>query len=108
MLKWRSAAFLIRLHCPEVMFGLPIADELEDMGSMRDVSPVRAIAAEALGLHRQPLRSDFTAPSQSAADAAQAYDASATLAEDHERQARAAADADDTFPGDRPMTSAGC
>ena len=31
MLKWRSAAFLVRLHIPDVMFGLPTADELEDM-----------------------------------------------------------------------------
>jgi hypothetical protein len=37
MLRWRSAAWLIRLHCPEVMFGLPTADELED--TMRDVTP---------------------------------------------------------------------
>jgi hypothetical protein len=39
MLRWRSAAWLIRLHCPEVMFGLPTADELED--TMRDVTPLR-------------------------------------------------------------------
>jgi hypothetical protein len=37
MLRWRSAAWLIRLHCPEVMFGLPTSDELED--TMRDVTP---------------------------------------------------------------------
>lgn len=29
MLKWRSASMLIRLHCPEVMFGMYTADELE-------------------------------------------------------------------------------
>lgn len=30
MLRWRSAAWLIRLYCPEVMMGYPAADELED------------------------------------------------------------------------------
>lgn len=37
MLRWRSAAWLIRLYAPEVMFGLPTADELED--TMKDVTP---------------------------------------------------------------------
>ena len=37
MLRYRSAAFLIRLYCPEVMIGLPASAEIED--GMRDVSP---------------------------------------------------------------------
>lgn len=31
MLMWRSAAFLVRLYCPEVMLGYSTVDELEDM-----------------------------------------------------------------------------
>jgi hypothetical protein len=37
MLRWRSATWLIRLYAPEVMFGLPTSDELED--TMKDVTP---------------------------------------------------------------------
>ncbi len=37
MLRWRSAAWLIRLYAPDVMFGLPTADELED--TIKDVTP---------------------------------------------------------------------
>lgn len=37
MLRWRSASWLIRLYAPEVMFGLPTVDELED--TMKDVTP---------------------------------------------------------------------
>jgi hypothetical protein len=39
MLRWRSAAWLIRLYAPEVMFGMPTADELED--TLKDVTPPR-------------------------------------------------------------------
>jgi hypothetical protein len=37
MLRWRSASWLIRLYAPDVMFGLPTADELED--TMKDITP---------------------------------------------------------------------
>ena len=37
MLKYRSASFLARLHCPEVVMGLPPADELEDHFSARTI-----------------------------------------------------------------------
>ena len=37
MLRYRSAAALIRLYCPEVMIGLPIGIEVET--EMRDVTP---------------------------------------------------------------------
>lgn len=33
MLRWRSATMLIRLYCPEVMFGLPVAEEIEPEAS---------------------------------------------------------------------------
>lgn len=41
MLRWRSASWLIRLYAPEVMFGMPTADELED--TMKDVTPPKFV-----------------------------------------------------------------
>lgn len=38
MLRYRSAAFLIRLYCPEVMVGVPAAVEVE-LQSARDITP---------------------------------------------------------------------
>jgi len=35
MLRWRSATMLIRLFAPEVMLGIPTADELEDITPLR-------------------------------------------------------------------------
>jgi hypothetical protein len=45
MLKWRTATWLVRLYCPEMMMGLSTADELEDTrragdwAEPRDVTP---------------------------------------------------------------------
>ena len=39
MLRWRSAAMLIRLYAPEVMLGMPAVEELETMKPMKDVTP---------------------------------------------------------------------
>ncbi len=41
MLVYRASTFLIRRTCPEVMLGIPPADEVEDVAysTMRDVSP---------------------------------------------------------------------
>lgn len=41
MLRWRSAAMLIRLYAPEVMLGMPVIEELETLepAPMRDISP---------------------------------------------------------------------
>jgi hypothetical protein len=41
MLRWRSAAMLIRLYAPEVMLGMPVVEELETLEPipMRDISP---------------------------------------------------------------------
>lgn len=49
MLRWRSAAMLIRLYAPEVMVGLPVIEEVETAGvaEPRDVTPART-TAEAL------------------------------------------------------------
>lgn len=51
MLRYRSAAMLIRLFCPEVMMGLPMADEVEDISVARgpstaiDITPGSAAAS---------------------------------------------------------------
>lgn len=55
MLKWRSATMLIRLHCPEVMLGMPTEDELRDVAAvagpgMRDITPAGPAAAVAAAL----------------------------------------------------------
>ncbi|MCC8967891.1 hypothetical protein H8A95_37680 [Bradyrhizobium sp. Pear76] len=42
MLRWRSAAMLIRLYAPEVMLGMPIVEELETMPAPRDITPAGA------------------------------------------------------------------
>ncbi|MDB6178970.1 hypothetical protein PAF17_15875 [Paracoccus sp. Z330] len=41
MLRYRSAAALIRMYCPEVMIGIPLGIEVETDG-MRDVTPTHA------------------------------------------------------------------
>lgn len=39
MLRWRAAAFLVRLYAPEVMIGIPTAEEVEPEGVARDIPP---------------------------------------------------------------------
>jgi hypothetical protein len=39
MLRYRSATFLIRLYCPEVMVGVPSTIEIETGTGMKDVTP---------------------------------------------------------------------
>jgi hypothetical protein len=69
MLRYRSATMLIRFYCPEVMLGIPAADEIEDQvaaGTMRDITPARGVPAEAMdafeaaaaGLHSKPAVTD--------------------------------------------------
>lgn len=36
MFMYRSATFLARLHCPEVLFGFPTVEELQDIGASPD------------------------------------------------------------------------
>lgn len=45
MLRYRSAAFLIRLYCPEVMVGVPAQIEVELGSEMRDVTPREFVPA---------------------------------------------------------------
>lgn len=54
MLRYRSATFLIRLYCPEVMVGVPAAIEVE-LG-MKDVTPTEE--AERFAEHTIPARED--------------------------------------------------
>lgn len=49
MLRWRSAAFLIRLYAPEVMLGIPVIEEIETLPEvMRDVTPPTQAMRDAL------------------------------------------------------------
>lgn len=65
MLRYRSATMLIRLYAPDVMMGLPTADENEDVaysrGSMRDVTETAPAA-------RRPTRQDFKTPETAQAE----------------------------------------
>lgn len=54
MLRYRSATFLIRLYCPEVMVGVPAAIEVE-LG-MKDITPTES--AERFAEHTIPARDD--------------------------------------------------
>lgn len=51
MLRYRSAAFLIRLYCPEVMVGIPAGVEVESP-SMRDVTPAETEAGNPVSEER--------------------------------------------------------
>ncbi|WHQ72725.1 hypothetical protein KEC54_13915 [Methylorubrum extorquens] len=49
MLRWRSAAMLIRLYAPEVMLGIQSTEEVEDatQSAPRDVTPPRQVVSSA-------------------------------------------------------------
>ena len=49
MLRWRSAAMLIRLYAPEVMLGIQSTEEVEDatQSAPRDVTPPRQVESSA-------------------------------------------------------------
>lgn len=42
MLRYRSATFLIRLYCPEVMVGVPALVEIEGGQELKDITPIHA------------------------------------------------------------------
>ncbi len=51
MLRYRSATLLVRLFCPEVLLGLPAADEVADVvAAARAPAPSQQEAAAAMGL----------------------------------------------------------
>ena len=46
MLRYRAAAFFIRLHAPETTLGLQTAEEMTDIGGIIDVTPSERVAQE--------------------------------------------------------------
>lgn len=68
MLRYRSATFLIRLYAPEVMLGLPTADENEDVAASKakDVTPPR------------PRREDFVVETEAPENAHEVRDVAPT------------------------------
>lgn len=46
MLRYRAAAFFIRLYAPETTLGLQTHEELQDMGEVIDITPKQAIQEE--------------------------------------------------------------
>jgi hypothetical protein len=81
MLRWRSAAMLIRLYAPEVMLGMPVIEEIETMepAPMRDISPAMrrslddfasGAASTANQVDHDPETGEVTEQSNSAASAA--------------------------------------
>ena len=70
MLRYRSATFLVRLYCPEILLGLPVADEVEDVQAA-EAAPPRPHVIEA-----QPQQ-----PQRGMAGLAAALDAAPTTAD---------------------------
>jgi len=62
MLRWRSAAMLIRLYAPEVMLGMPAVEELETMPKMRDVTPAKNLADKLDELAKIPAKAETHDP----------------------------------------------
>lgn len=60
MLRYRSATWLIRLHCPEVLLGLSTDDEVQTV-TVSDRTPVKAITATVDDLNAQ-IRQQVQAP----------------------------------------------
>jgi hypothetical protein len=86
MLRWRSAAMLIRLYAPEVMLGMPIVEELETLPP-RDVTPPKTLAGKLDALAALPsvtatspaLVTDQTVEQVSASEQTEQDQASQTL-----------------------------
>lgn len=73
MLRYRSATMLIRLFAPEVMMGLPVADEIDyaqarGPAAMRDVTPSTPAASLSAMLDTIEQEADSTAPTGSDTD----------------------------------------
>jgi hypothetical protein len=47
MLRYRAAAFLVRLYAPEALMGLPATEEVVDVGPVRPEPPPTAVEARA-------------------------------------------------------------
>lgn len=58
MLRWRSATMLIRLYAPEVMLGLPMRDEIEDISYAEAAAPASPRPASRLDAIEAALTTD--------------------------------------------------
>lgn len=79
MLRWRSAAMLIRLYAPEVMIGLPIIEEVETepaIAEPRDVTPPKSAAA---ALDAFAAEAETAAAKRDAVDAEEVQDSGAEI-----------------------------
>jgi len=62
MLQYRSAAFLARLYCPEVILGLPTVEELEDIEAGTGHKPVEQTGRIEERLAKKPIESKIVQP----------------------------------------------
>jgi hypothetical protein len=109
MLRFRSATMLIRLYAPEVMLGIPTADEVEDEAAagrgMRDVTPPAAATAPAAAGPRDAFEA-AAAGEVVDVDPAPAPEAPAVEAEP-KHATRAAKPATAPKPPNSPLTAGG-
>ena len=87
MLRYRSAAFLIRLYAPEVLFGLPATIEVES-GGIIDVTPYDPVTGEVVAENEIQ---DATGEAESKAE----EEAEAKKKAEEEARMKAAAEADE-------------
>lgn len=79
MLRYRSASWLVRTYCPEVMVGLMTRDELEDIGPVAVVEPPMGTRTEQLAKRLETSQSGPEQPQQSERAATSADDPDAEL-----------------------------
>lgn len=105
MLRYRSAAALIRMYCPEVMIGIPLGIEVETDG-MRDVTPTHARDVERALSEEQDAGDQDGAMIEDAEtvedDQPKQSKHDATPAKEEKRQTRAADHTDRTPQEQRP------
>lgn len=121
MFRYRTAAFLIRLYCPEVMIGLPAQIEQELQGSdMRDITPeldpdiiqrdeppieARATTVDNSAKDKADSAAQAKAPAERAAKAEEALRQTAAKEAERAKAAQAQGDEpqkDSTLSGHRP------
>ena len=67
MLRYRSATFLIRLYCPEILVGIPVQAEIEM--EMRDITPPYEHDSDGVVEEQKPASAAKPAPTKPAAEA---------------------------------------
>jgi hypothetical protein len=58
MFQYRSASFLAKLYCPEVILGLPTAEELQDIEAGDDYKPTEKVSSLDEKLNRKKITSE--------------------------------------------------